>query len=129
MFGTCTANEGRVVDQTILEMHETRTTISVAGRRITHLGCVALGFESAEKSLLCAEDLYRAGWVLAKVGQGSRVADETSAYTLAKQSGKTRGDKIHFLGQVGSEGLAVVGNRDNACGKSRNVKHVDVGKS
>jgi hypothetical protein len=61
--------------------------MSVVGGKMTHLGCVAFGFESAERSVLCAEDLYRARWVLAKISQRTRMADETCAYALAKQSG------------------------------------------
>ncbi len=95
---------------------------------MTHLGRIALGFEGAEKSLLCAEDLYRAGWVLAKVGQGARVANEAGADALAKESGETGGDEVHFLGEVGREGLAVVGDGDDARGEGRDVEHVDVGE-
>lgn len=94
---------------------------------MTHLGRVALGFEGAEKSLLCAEDLYRAGWVLAEIGQGTRVADEAGTDALTQQSGEAGCDLVHFLGEVGSEGLAVVGNGDDAGGKSGDVEHVDVG--
>lgn len=54
VLGAGTADEGRVVDETVL-------------------GGVALGLESAEEGLLSTEDLDRRGGVLGQVGQRAAI--------------------------------------------------------
>ena len=92
------------------------------------LGGVAFSFEARERAFsaprICT---VLAGYLLRLVRDPAwlmRCAPMCSP--IAKQSGEARYNKIHFLGEVGSEGLAVVGDRDDRHGKSGNVEHINV---
>jgi len=65
VFGSGTADEGGVVNETVLCVN----TGHVLYSSDMHLWCVALGLERSEKSLLGSEDLNSRGRVFGQVGQ------------------------------------------------------------
>jgi hypothetical protein len=105
VLGTGTANERRVVQQTIL-------------------GGVTLGLQSTEKSLLSTENLDGGGRVLGQVGQATSVRDQTSTDDLTNQRSQVGGDNAHLGDQVLVKLLAVLSKADNTLGKGNDVLHV-----
>ena len=89
---------------------------------------VALGLESAEKSLLGTENLNGGCWVLGEVGEGSSVGDEAGSDDLADKLGQVRRDDGHLIGKVLEEGAAVLGELDDAVGEHGDVLHVLLGE-
>lgn len=72
------ANEGRVVDETVL-------------------GSVALGLQGTEKSLFGTEDLDGRGGVLGEVGQAAGLGNETSRNGVTDESSQVGCNNRHLV--------------------------------
>ena len=92
-----------------------------------HLGRVAFCFECSEEGFFGAEDLDGRRGVFTEVGETTCVTDQPSADTLSEESRQRGCDEIHFFGQIGDEGFAVIGDGDDTGGKGGDVEHVNVG--
>jgi len=108
VLGASPANEGRVIQETIL-------------------GSVTLGLQGTEESLLGTENLDRGGGVLGQIGQATSVGNQTGTDHLSNKSSKVGSDNAHLGYQVLVERLAVLGQADNAAGESSDVLHVGFG--
>ena len=93
----------------------------------TVLGCVTLGLQGTEESLLSTENLNSRGGIFGEVGQGTGVGDQTGTDHLADQGRQVGGNVVHLGDQVLVQLLSVVGQVNDALGKVLNIDHVDLG--